>query len=81
VPVMLHRAILGSVARFHRHSDRAIPGRRFPAMAGAVADRRRSITEETADYAKSWRGGMVRLPVAGSLSTGNEKIIQIRDKP
>jgi len=73
VPVMLHRAILGSVERFIGILIEHYAGR-FPLWLAPVQIVVASITEEAADYAREVLAECKAAGLRGTLDTGNEKI-------
>jgi threonyl-tRNA synthetase len=73
VPVMLHRAILGSVERFIGILIEHYAGR-FPLWLAPVQIVVASITEEAEDYAREVLAECKAAGLRGLLDTGNEKI-------
>ena len=73
VPVMLHRAILGSVERFIGILIEHYAGR-FPLWLAPVQIVVASITEEAASYAGEVLGQCKAAGLRGLLDIGNEKI-------
>jgi threonyl-tRNA synthetase len=73
VPVMLHRAILGSVERFIGILIEHYAGR-FPLWLAPVQIVVASITEEAADYAAEVAGECAAGGLRAVLDAGNEKI-------
>jgi threonyl-tRNA synthetase len=73
VPVMLHRAIFGSLERFIGILIEHYAGR-FPLWLSPVQVVVASITEEAADYAAEVAGECAAAGLRTVLDTGNEKI-------
>ena len=73
VPVMLHRAILGSVERFIGILIEHYAGR-FPLWLAPVQIVVASITEEAADYSREVLAECKAAGLRGLLDIGNEKI-------
>ena len=73
VPVMLHRAVLGSVERFIGILIEHYAGR-FPLWLAPVQAVVASITSETADYAGEVARACTTAGLRVTVDTGNEKI-------